>query len=109
MAINEELRVSPEELRKYASEMERIQKTYTTLISQAEDETKKLKTLWTGEAADQYMSSFNSVKATCSEYIETLKATITSLNETADNYERNIQQVKSAAEDLPKLSSNPMR
>ncbi len=109
MATMEELRVSPAELRKYASEMERIQKTYVTLISQAEDETKKLRTLWTGEAAEQYVSSFTTVKTTCNEYIETLRATILSLNETADNYERNIAQVKAAADDLPKLSGNTMR
>ncbi len=109
MATSEELRVNPAELRKYASEMEKIQKTYTTLISQANDETNKLKPIWTGAAAEQYMSSFTKVKTTCTEYIETLKATIVALNETADNYDRNIQKVKSAADDLPKLSGNTMR
>ncbi len=106
---NEELRVSPAQLRKYASEMERVQKTYVTLISQAEDETKKLKPIWTGEAAEVYMSSFAKVKTSCSEYIETLRTTITALNETADNYERNIEKVRSAADELPKLSGNTMR
>ncbi len=109
MASNQELRVSPAELRKYASEMEKIQKTYVTLISQADDELKKLKPIWTGAAAEQYTTTFTKAKTTCSEYIESLKLTIASLNETADNYERNIQQVKSAADDLPKLSGNTMR
>ncbi len=109
MAMNEEIRVDHHELRKYASEMEKIQKTYVTLISQAEDESKKLRTLWTGEAAEQYTTSFNSIKTGCLEYIETLKATIISLNETADNYEHSIHQVMEAAENLPKLSGNTMR
>ncbi len=109
MALNEEIRVDHHEIRKYASEMEKIQKTYTTLISQADDETKKLRVLWTGEAAEQYISSFNKVKTTCLEYIETLRATIVALNETADNYERSIHQVMESAEDLPRLSGNTMR
>ncbi len=109
MAVNDELRVSPAELRKYASELEKVQKMYVTLISQAEDETKKLRPIWTGAAAEQYMSSFTKSKTICLDYIETLKATIASLNETADNYDRNIQKVKSAAEELPSLSGNTMR
>ncbi len=109
MALNEEIRVSHVELRKYASEMERIQKAYVTLISQAEDETKKLRALWTGEAAEQYVASFTKVKASCSEYIEMMKTTILSLNETADSYESGIHQVMEAADSLPKLSGNTMR
>ncbi len=109
MATNEELRVSPAELRKYASEMEKIYKVYVTLISQADDEMKKLKPIWTGAAAEQYTTTFNKAKTICSEYIETLKLTITSLNESADNYDRNIQQIKSAADELPRLSGNTMR
>ncbi len=104
----EELKVNPAELRKYASDMQKIQSTYSNLLTQAEDETKKLRPIWTGAAAEQYMSTFTTVKTKCTEYIETLRQTIEALNETAENYERNIEKIKSAAEDLPKLSENTM-
>ncbi len=104
-----EIHVDPTKLRQAASEIDKVHGSYRTYLEQAAAESQKLKGVWTGEAATAYLTSFESIKANCETYLETLRLTSKSLYETADTYEQSVKNITSQIENMPKLPSNTMR
>ncbi len=104
-----EITVNHVKLRESAAEIDRIYSSYRSYLEEAAAETQKLKGVWTGEAATAFLTSFQTVKTNCDNYLETLRLTSRALYDTADNYEQSVKNITAQAENLPKLPGNTMR
>lgn len=108
MAANE-IKASPEELRKYADEIGKCHTTYRTSLYNAKGQTDSLKGVWTGDSADAFQAGFQQLLDKCNQGLETLGRMVNALYESADAYARNEKAVQSEASKLPKLPNNTMR
>ncbi len=108
MANEGTMKVNVAKLRSLASEMSKIYSSYTNSLQQAAKETEKLKSNWSGTAANAFVATYNPLSAKCNDYMNTLAKTINVLNEVADTYEASEAAIETAAEKLPSLPTNTM-
>ncbi len=102
------MKVDVAKLREMASEMSKVYKSYSTCLSQATKENERLKSTWTGQAAEAFYAGFAPLSNKCNDYMMTLDNTIRVLYEIADTYEASEASIESAAEKLPSLPTNTM-
>jgi len=108
MAEND-IKVNPAELRKYADEIGKCHTTYRSSLYGSKGQVDSLKGVWTGDAATAFNASFQQLLNKCDEGLQTLGRMVNALYESADTYERNEKAVQSEASKMPKLPNNTMR
>jgi len=108
MADND-IKVNPAELRKYADEIGKCHTTYRSSLYGSKGQVDSLRGVWTGDAATTFNASFQQLLNKCDEGLQTLGRMVNALYESADTYERNEKAVQSEASKMPKLPNNTMR
>ncbi len=100
------IKVDAAKLRTLAESIDKVQKALKESCYSAKGQIDSLKNIWTGEAAETYQTSFQRLMDECNESLTTLGKMVNSLYDSADRYDKSMQEVQSDVKDIPKLPTN---
>lgn len=105
---NEQIVADAKKLRSISGSIGTVHTNLRNNFQDASAQVDKLKNIWTGDSASQFYNNYQKLLNECSLGLDTIGRMTNALYNTADSYERQIQDVQKAAADLPKLPKNTM-
>lgn len=104
-----EIRIDPAAMRRFSEEIGKCHTSLRNSLYSSKAQIETLNGVWTGDAADTFRKSFQTLLDKCAESLETVGKMANVLYDSADSYESSEKAIQQEAAKLPKLPPNTMR
>ncbi|MCR4618056.1 MAG: WXG100 family type VII secretion target [Lachnospiraceae bacterium] len=96
----EQIKVDTTELKKYSADIKGEYQKMFNYLSQCKTTVKGLKSTWSGQAASEFYTKFDSIMVKCEEVLKIVDKYATTLSESAAVYDTNEKKVTNEANKL---------
>lgn len=97
---SEQIRVDTQQLKNYSNEIKNGYQKMYSYLTQCKTTVKNLRPTWTGQAASEFYSRFDSIIAKCEEVLKVVNDYSVTLSQSADVYNTNEKKVTDNASKL---------